>query len=304
MKLKLILVLIVLISGFTTIFPQELKSIILPTTDPVLLNPYAHLNFSEINESSGLVKSRLWTNVFWTHNDSGDKPRIFPITKDGNIIKPEWAKNYAGILIPDAVNVDWESITTDDQGNLIIGDCGNNSSIRRDLTLYIIKEPFASQTVKTCISGRIKYYYEDQTKIPPLKKNYDAEAIFWRHGKIYILTKHRSDSHTKLYKLDSTDPLKENKACIIQEFDIHGQVTGAEASIDGKKVAVLTTNAIWLFEPKEGTENIFDGKISYLPIKAKQCESVCFDEENIIIGNEQGELFQIKQKDLITISID
>jgi hypothetical protein len=281
---------------------QEVIKISLPDIAAVKLKPYAKLNFAEIDESSGIVKSRLWKNVYWTHNDSGDKARIFPITRDGEIIKPDWAKDYQGILIPNAVNVDWESITTDNQGNLIIGDTGNNSNTRRDLTLYIVKEPYPWETVNTSVFQSIKFSYQDLREIPPAKLNYDAEAVFWRNGKLYMLTKHRSDDYTTLYVLDSPDLLEENTARMIQEFDSHGRVTDADASADGKRILMLTLNGIWMFQPKEDSENIFLGEIYWLPIEADQCESICFDGNKIIVGNEQTELFEVDPADLIKVT--
>jgi hypothetical protein len=63
---------------------------------------------------------------------------------------------------------------------------------------------------------------------------------------------------------------------------------------------VLTYNSIWLFESETG--DYFHGKISWLPIKAKQCEAVCFDDdETLIITNEQKELFEVTLDMLIEI---
>ncbi|MCK4386211.1 MAG: hypothetical protein KAW52_08115, partial [candidate division Zixibacteria bacterium] len=159
---------VILIGNLTACHRSEkLMSVSLPDKAPVTLAPYGNLNFSPINESSGLVKSRLWSNVFWTHNDSGDEPRIFPVKRDGGVIKPEWAEEYAGIKIGDAVNIDWEDIATDNDGNLIIGAFGNNGNTRRDLAVYLVKEPFPSQAIATRIGLKIPFYYPDQESIPP-----------------------------------------------------------------------------------------------------------------------------------------
>src|SRR4051794_6987818 len=40
----------------------------------------------EITESSGLAASRKHPGVFWTHNDSGNGPYIFAITRDGHLL--------------------------------------------------------------------------------------------------------------------------------------------------------------------------------------------------------------------------
>ena len=33
----------------------------------------------EVRESSGLAVSRAYPGVFWTHNDSGDRPRLYAL---------------------------------------------------------------------------------------------------------------------------------------------------------------------------------------------------------------------------------
>ena len=275
--------------------------IILPEIEPVELHPYAKIDFPEVNEASGLVKSRLWEGVFWTHNDSGDEARIFPIKKDGTVIKPEWMSDYKGIQIPDAVNVDWECIATDDNGHLYIGDIGNNSNTRRDLMIYIIEEPFPTQTVVTNTKKRISYYYPDQKEIPAKKFNFDAEAMFWKDGKIYVLTKHRADTFTQLYRLDTLSTREKKAARLIARFNTRGQVSGADVSPDRRKLVVLTYTSVWLFETRKKSDSYFKGKISWLPYKAEHCEAICFDGEKLIIINERGDLFQLKVEDLTLV---
>jgi len=275
--------------------------IVLPKKEPVKLKPYASIAFPALKEASGLVKSRLWKGVFWTHNDSGDEPRIFPIRKDGRIIKPVWMINYGGIRIPDAVNVDWESITTDDKGNLYIGDIGNNSSTRRDLCIYVVEEPYPYQTVITSTRKRISYYYPEQKRIPPQKNNYDAEAMFWKNGKLYILTKHRSDTYTTLYRLDSMNPLAKNPATLVTRFNIQGQVSGADISPDGMKLAVLAYDAVWIFKTDEESDDYFNGKVYWLPIKIKLGEAICWDGNELIMISEKEKLFKLDENDLIVV---
>jgi len=280
---------------------EDPDEIVLPKKEPVKLKAYTSITFPAIKEASGLVKSRLWKGVFWTHNDSADEPRIFPIRKNGRIIKPAWMKNYGGIRIPDAVNVDWESVTTDDKGNLYIGDIGNNYSTRRDLCIYVIEEPYPFQTVITNTRKKISYYYPDQKRIPPPENNYDAEAIFWKNGKLYILTKHRSDSFTTLYRLDSLDPQIKNPATLLRKFNIQGQVSGTDISSDGMKLAVLTYEAVWVFEIVEESDDYFNGKVSWLPIKVEHCEAICWDGNELIMISEKGKLFKLEENDLIVV---
>src|SRR4051794_35074519 len=39
----------------------------------------------EATELSGLVASRRRAGVLWTHNDSGDRPRLFALASDGRV---------------------------------------------------------------------------------------------------------------------------------------------------------------------------------------------------------------------------
>ena len=91
---------------------------------------------SGIVESSGLARSIVNPGAFWTHNDSGDGPRLFLIDHSG--------KTLARAHIKGAGAVDWEDIASyrvGDKGFLLIGDVGDNAVARARLTLYIVPEP-------------------------------------------------------------------------------------------------------------------------------------------------------------------
>ena len=275
----------------------------LPDLAPVEIAPYARFDFVQISESSGLVKSRIWKNVYWTHNDSGDGPRIFPVSREGRILKPKWAKDwYKGVEIPDAVHVDWEDIAADNNGFLYIAACGNNDNIRRDLAVYVIRDCYPQETARTGVFKKINFHYPEQTEFPPKENNFDAEALFWANGKLYLLTKHRADKNTCLYRFDSTDPFVDNPLTKIAEFAIGGRVTGADCSPDGNRLAVLTYNSVWLFELTGGSDNYFKGKTAYLPVALDQCEAICFDGDTLIVTNEAGNLYEIPLTDLIPLN--
>jgi len=286
-----------MMSGLISLLSQN-NPINFPDVKPKELKSTHKINSSELNEASGLVKSQMWEDVFWTLNDSGDEARIFPINSRGEILKPDWMKNYQGIQIPDAVNVDWESITTDNHGNLVIGDCGNNSNARRDLALYWIKEPYPWETVTTRIFKKVLYYYPEQKEFPAKQLNFDAEAIFWADDYVYILTKHRSDSKTRLYRIDPSRTESEIPALLLEEFDIQGRVTAADIDSGGRQLVVLTEKALWLFLKQNSADKFFEGEKYWLPIKISGGEAVALDGENIIILNEAGDLFTLNRKDL------
>ena len=56
--------------------------------EPLKLKPLGKIDFPAIVECSGITKSRLWDDIYWVHNDAGNKARIYPIHKNGKIAPP------------------------------------------------------------------------------------------------------------------------------------------------------------------------------------------------------------------------
>ncbi|WP_269524652.1 hypothetical protein [Coraliomargarita parva] len=256
--------------------------------------PYTQFESKEINESSGIVKSKTWPDVYWTHNDSLDAARIFAVDSEGRTILPDWFEwEYKGLQILDAVNADWEDIAVDDAGNLAIGAFGNNGNARRDLAIYLLREPNPRAVVNTRIAKQIRFRYPDQSEYPPLDMNFDAEALFYAYGHYHILSKHRSNRSTKLYRFDSMNPIEENVLTLTEHFEIDGMVTAADFDAEKELLAVLTYNSLWLFETKQG--ELLGGPHHRILLEGtKQAEAVCFDGDTLIVTNEQAELFRFE----------
>ena len=283
------------------------SELILPEVAQQELQVVGKLSFKPIRESSGLVRSRKWPGVYWTHNDSGDKARIFPIRIDGSIVKPNnlGDNKYTGIHIRGAQNMDWEDIALDNEGNLYIGDFGNNWNTRRDLGIYVLKEPNPFERTNTQVWGWIPFEYPDQDQYPPpqAKRNYDAEALFVVNGQLYVLTKNRGNRKTNLYRFATITPDQVNRLVLLGEFDIRGKVTAADVSPDGTQLVVLTYNALWMFEKiTTDSDSWLDGNVSWLPFKnGRRCEGVCFADDAILISNENRDLFRVATSDLLKI---
>lgn len=113
------------------------------------------IDSKEIGESSGLAASRRWPNVFWTHNDSGDKPRLFAFDTRGKIV--------GTVNLNEAQNFDWEdmaSFTLDGEPLLLVGDIGDNAKKRPYCTLYLCSEPQSPGDGKLPAVRPIYYSYE------------------------------------------------------------------------------------------------------------------------------------------------
>lgn len=258
----------------------------------------------QIRESSGLVKSRRYPQVFWTHNDSGGQARIFAIDPRGRLI--------ANFAVQGVGASDWEDIAIDDSGNLYIGDIGNNTGKRRDLVVHRVPEPnpFASdREARPDLS--LPFRYADQSEFPARGwLNYDAEALIWMEGALYILTKHRCDRRSALYRLPiartgTGEAVLESSASFhlgsmrTHEsrggLNLQGNTTAADLSPDGRVLAILTYRAIYFYERmNEGDAPFrFLRSIALRGRRTGQAESIAWDGRDIVFGNEQGWLFRI-----------
>jgi len=114
------------------------------------------------------------SNLIWTLNDGGNKAILYGLDKNG-VIKKELKVN--------AKNHDWEDLTSDKQGNLYIGDFGNNLNKRKNLVILKVSSDSLNNSGKTDIE-RISFRYSNQEKFPPKKKSlhFDCEAFFHYNG--------------------------------------------------------------------------------------------------------------------------
>lgn len=284
--------------------PSDVQSVRLPDRPPAEFHLIAKLGPGPARENSGIVKSRQFDDVFWMHNDSGDEPRIYPIHRDGTNYDDTRYAGENGVLIGGAINVDWEDITVDSNGHVIIADVGNNENDRRDLALYYLEEP-APTAGRTTFLKKLFVRYPDQGDFPakPNQFNFDCEAVFTVGDTVYLLTKNRSDSFTSLYVLENPQTDKPNVLRRLGTFDIQGQAVGADCTPDGKRLVVLTYTAIWLFERDNSDQSFFDGRISWAPSEEHDAEAICFaDDSTLLIADEaQAELFELPIAELIRV---
>ncbi len=259
------------------------------------LKPYAHIESELIDEPSGIVKSRLYPEVFWTHNDSGDRARLFAIDRSGRLIQPDQFKGrYEGLEIGNALNIDWEDIATDNSGNLYIAACGNNGNRRRDLAIYVVPEPDPRLRQQIRASAQYPFAYPDQDAFPPERRNFDYEALFWGDDRLYLLTKHRSDTRTKLYRLEAPRSDAINTLFKVAEVEVGSPVTAADATSDGRLLAVLCYEDLWIFERPGDSDNYLAQPIRHRRIAAKQCEAITWiDRNELLIANEQEDMYRI-----------
>ncbi len=222
---------------------------------------------NEIKETSGLIKV---DNQLWTHNDSGDKAKLYQIDEEsGNITK--------SVTITNATNKDWEDITYDDT-YVYIGDFGNNNGNRKDLKIYkILRSDLKTET--SIRAETINFSYSDQTTFND--KNFDCEAMVAYQDKLYLFSKNWQNKKTRLYALENSKGT--HIANYKNTFDINGLVTGATINKE-LNILLLSTYSktlnvnIWSFS-NYTDNNFFDGdskKLTLTPPLVAQGEGITF----------------------------
>lgn len=287
---------------FLTFQSVEAQPISLPQMDTVVLKPKLQLYHHAGLEISGVAKSNTHDDVYWFHNDSGHEPRIFPITKKGEFFTSYRFKRQDGVKLLGAYNIDWEDMGLTNNGDIVIADFGNNGNARKDLLFYIIPEP-APDADFVYVRKKLFFNYPDQKVFnESVDNNYDAEAVFHAQGKIHVLTKNRSDTFTKLYRLDTETAYEVNPLTYIDKFDIRGRVTGADVSEDGNTLIVITYDAIWKFVKQPEDSSYFNGSIYWMPYKAIQIEAVCIDGQKLMLIEEATSfVFEVDMDQLVQV---
>lgn len=239
---------------------------------------------SRLTEISGLAK--FDDASVWVIEDRGNGNNIYKVDLNGNMLRKLEVKN--------AKNHDWEDLTTDKEGNLFIGDFGNNKNDRKNLRIYKLQNPELEMGDKI-ESHRIWFHYPEQEEFPPIKseRNYDAEAFFHFKQHLYIFTKNRADPFTGETLIYRIPAVKGNyiatlmgtiKTC--EDWDTC-QITSAAISPNGKTVVLLGYGKLWTI-----TDFIDDafikGKLSEIDLGIRtQLESVCFKDETTLLLSDE-----------------
>ena len=261
----------------------------------------------KLKEVSGITYLES-SNLVWTLEDSGNANEIYGLNFENGTIEKT-------LTIENAENVDWEDMTKDNEGNLYIGDFGNNDNDRKDLCIYKIdKKSLAIES--TIPAYKVSFSYPEQKDFPPKKTEmfYDVEGFFEFKNNFYLFTKNRSkgfDGTAFLYKIPNKPGF--HQAVLLGEFKTcdnfnHCAITAATISPDESKVAVLTHDKIFLFENFEG-DNFLNGIKTTLELNHfSQKEAVVFiDNDRIFIADEKtsglgGNVYEVSLKKLKTKS--
>ncbi len=261
----------------------------------------------KLKEVSGITYLES-NNLVWTLEDSGNANEIYGLNYENGTIEKV-------LTIENTANIDWEDITKDNEGNLYIGDFGNNDNERKDLSIYKIDKK--SLVAESAIPAyKVSFAYPEQKDFPPKKTEmfYDVEGFFEFKNNFYLFTKNRSkgfDGTAFLYKIPNKPGL--HQAVLMGEFKTcnnynHCAITAASIAPDASKVAILTHDKIFLFENFEG-DNFLNGIKTTLELNHfSQKEAASFiDNDRLFIADEKtksigGNVYEVSIQKLKTKS--
>ena len=203
------------------------------------------IKYNKIDEASGIASSKNNPHIVWTHNDSGDLPKIYGVGLDGG---------HLGMLrLSGVLARDWEDMCLgpgpeDSVDYIYIGDIGDNFSKFKKKRIHRFKEPIIAMDDKDSpFDIKIKELDTIVFKYPD--GNRDAEALMVDPLTKDILILSKRESAVSLYRLaypQSTSSVitaeKVGNFTISPELPYRrsDQITSADISRDGKRILIKT----------------------------------------------------------------
>jgi hypothetical protein len=240
----------------------------------------------KLKEVSGIALSQDKKTI-WAIEDQGNKNVVYGLDNQGKLL--------ADVLVENAENNDWEDITKDAQGNIYLGDFGNNDNNRQNLSILKLDLKAPAQTT-TKVVQTTKFHYEGQTEFPPKKSDwlYDCEAFVEMNGNFYLFTKNRSKGFDGTFLVFQV-PNKEGdfEAKLIGKLKLEGKYSDAaitSAAINSTKDKIVLLNHKNIHVLSGFTANDFNtAKIQKISLNHNsQKEAIVFlDDKTLLIADEK-----------------
>jgi hypothetical protein len=185
-----------------------------------------------VPEASGLAPSRRHPDVFWTFNDSND-PSIYGVDTNGDL--------RSHVRITGLPTGNWEDISTGPCGSgfcLYVGDIGDNEGNRPTIRIARFTEP----RLRDHLVDRPEAFEGRYPDGP-----HDAEGAFvLPNGQLFVVTK---DKFAVVYRF----PLEHGQVTTLERAAVLplNNVTDADASADGERVAVRTKENVIFYRTSE-----------------------------------------------------
>lgn len=235
------------------------------------------INDSKINEASGLAASVTNRGMLWTHNDSGDKARIFLIDVNGN--------TRAIVELKGVSNRDWEDIAVGPgpvQGKsyVYIGEIGDNFARYEYKYVYRIEEP-ALEPKAMDLDTVITQVDSIKFKLPGGPRDTEALIVDPVTKDIYIFSKNENQE-IRVYRL----PYPQSTTSILTADQVLTlpilKVNGADISADGTELLIKNYVNVFYWKRQAGEsliEMLKHSPVSLPYVTEPQGEAIAFDRE-------------------------
>jgi hypothetical protein len=203
----------------------------------------------EAGGGSGIVASSRRPGVFWAVRDRGGMARpgqpqnaLYAFKMIGG--KPA---NVAPGVRGTAVKLplrshDWEAIGRDDDGNLWVGDIGNNECDRGDTAVHKVREPAPGSRGPAKVLATYRFRFPDA---PPGCAGRNAEAMFLFENVPYIIDKAAPSTMYRFPRLDPQRPVTLERVGTLAGGVAN--LSGADLSDDRTLLAVDTHTALYVY---------------------------------------------------------
>jgi hypothetical protein len=204
-----------------------------------------HVESAAASELSGLVLSRAQPRVLWTHNDSGDRPRVLAVTRAGGLL--------ADVEISGAASVDWEDIAIGPSpaggDALYVADIGDNQAARPDVVVYRVPEPALAggAPASSAPAARLALRYPDGAR--------DAEALLVdaASGALVVVSKSlggEAGVYVAARPSSSATTVMRRRARL--SLGPGEAVTAGDVSADGRTVVLRTYDRAFVWRRRAG----------------------------------------------------
>nr|MBA3748784.1 hypothetical protein [Solirubrobacterales bacterium] len=201
------------------------------------------VNTGAAKELSGLVMSRAQSRVMWTHNDSGDRARVFAVDTKGRLL--------AEVAVTGAKAVDWEDIAVS-RDAVLVGDIGDNDRRRESIVVYRIAEPrlapskSGSPAKLTAQASRIELRY-------PMGPR-DAETLLRDpdSGALAIIEKNRMGMAGIFVARPSAGGSHMMRRAGALHLGPNQPITGGDISADGRTIVLRSYDKTFVWRREKG----------------------------------------------------
>lgn len=190
---------------------------------------------AHLEETSGLAMHR---GLLWTHNDSGDKAKVYQLDSAGKQLK------Y--VVIENGHNFDWEEMAQD-KDYLYVADIGDNFAQREELVLYRLawSDLRAAKNAAKVTATKMSIKVADKPAVTADKNkhNFDFEGLSHVNGELWLFSKNRADGNTSLYKVNKS--LLSQSVSPVANYPVDFLLTAADYSDTRGEFALLGYQLGW-----------------------------------------------------------